>query len=56
KEYRISNFLLWQISYTELFFLPVFWPDFDKEYLWQVIGEFQSRERRYGKIGEQNLK
>lgn len=53
REHRISNFLLWQISYTELFFLPVLWPDFTKEHLWRIIHEFQSRERRYGKTSEQ---
>ncbi|MDR1112826.1 MAG: isoprenyl transferase [Bacteroidales bacterium] len=52
REQRISNFMLWQISYTELFFLSVMWPDFTKEHLWQIIHEFQSRERRYGKTSE----
>lgn len=52
-ECRVSNFLLWQIAYTEMFFLPMMWPDFQKEDLWQVIFDFQSRERRFGKTGEQ---
>ena len=52
-EYRISNFLLWQLAYTELFFSEKMWPDFREEDLWQTIIDFQSRERRFGKIGEQ---
>lgn len=52
-EYRVSNFLLWQMAYTEFFFLPKMWPEFQKEDLWQVILDFQSRERRFGKTGEQ---
>lgn len=52
-EYRISNFLLWQLAYSEFFFLPIMWPEFKKEDLWQVILDFQSRERRFGKTGEQ---
>lgn len=52
-ECRISNFLLWQLAYTEFFFLPVMWPDFRKEHLRGVIADFQNRERRYGKTGEQ---
>ena len=52
-ECRISNFLLWQLAYTELFFLPVMWPDFNKEHLHKVICDFQNRERRFGKTGEQ---
>ena len=47
-EYRISNFLLWQISYTELFFLDVFWPDFDRSHFIDVLQKFCKRERRYG--------
>jgi undecaprenyl diphosphate synthase len=53
REYRISNFLLWQLSYTELFFLPVLWPDFTKEHLREIIHDFQLRERRYGKTSEE---
>lgn len=52
-EYRISNFLLWQIAYAELFFLPILWPDFRKEDLWQVVINYQSRERRFGKTSGQ---
>lgn len=53
KEERVSNFLLWQISYTELFFSPILWPDFRKEDLWNIISDFQNRERRFGKTSEQ---
>ncbi len=52
-EFRISNFLLWQLAYTELYFSPVLWPDFRKEHLEAAILDFQSRERRFGKTGEQ---
>ena len=52
-EQRISNFLLWQISYAELVFLNVLWPDFSKEHLEQAIAQFQGRERRIGKTSEQ---
>ena len=52
-EMRISNFLLWQIAYTELFMTEVLWPDFRKEHLYQAILAYQSRERRFGKISEQ---
>lgn len=47
-EQRISNFLLWQMAYTELVFVPVPWPDFRKEHLFEAIDEFARRERRYG--------
>lgn len=50
---RISNFLLWQIAYAELFFSPVLWPDFRKEHLFEIVRQFTSRERRFGKTGEQ---
>ena len=50
---RISNFLLWQIAYSELYFTPIFWPDFTSDDFCQAILEFQSRERRFGKISEQ---
>jgi undecaprenyl diphosphate synthase len=53
REYRISNFLLWQIAYTELFFPPILWPDFRKEDLFAIIAEYQSRERRFGMTGAQ---
>ena len=52
-EYRISNFLLWQIAYTELYFSPKLWPDFKKTDFLDAIIEYQSRERRYGKTSEQ---
>ncbi len=52
-EHRISNFLLYQLAYAELFFTPVLWPDFRKENLYQAILDFQGRERRFGKISEQ---
>ena len=50
---RISNFLLWEIAYSELFFLPVLWPDFRKKDLLEVLQEFQNRERRFGKTSAQ---
>lgn len=50
---RVSNFLLWQIAYSELYFTPVFWPDFSKEDFRRAIGQFGSRERRFGLTGEQ---
>lgn len=50
---RVSNFLLWQIAYAELFFTPVLWPDFRKEHLREIVEQFSSRERRFGKTGEQ---
>ena len=52
-ELRLSNFLLWQLAYTELFFSDKMWPDFRKEDLHKIILDYQSRERRYGKISEQ---
>ncbi len=52
-EFRISNFLLWQIAYTELYFTDTLWPDFRKEDLYKAIIDFQRRERRFGKISEQ---
>jgi len=52
-EYRISNFLLWQIAYTELYFSPKLWPDFKKNDFIDAIIEYQSRERRFGKTSEQ---
>lgn len=50
---RISNFLLWQIAYAELFFSPIMWPDFRKEHMREIVGQFTTRERRFGKTGEQ---
>ena len=52
-EQRISNFLLWQIAYAELYFTPVLWPDFTKQHLSEAIIEYQKRERRFGKTSEQ---
>lgn len=52
-EMRISNFLLWQIAYSELYFLPIFWPDFTKKHLFECVSDFQNRERRFGKTSEQ---
>ncbi len=52
-EYRISNFLLWQIAYTELYFTDTLWPDFSTNEFLKAIIDFQNRERRFGKIGEQ---
>jgi len=49
-EMRISNFLLWQIAYTELYVTPVLWPDFDRKVLHEAIQSYQSRERRFGKV------
>jgi len=52
-EFRVSNFLLWQIAYTELHFTPTLWPDFRKEDFYKAIVDFQKRERRFGKTSEQ---
>ena len=52
-EHRISNFLLWQIAYAELYFTEVLWPDFSKEDLYKAIVNYQNRERRFGKTSEQ---
>lgn len=52
-ELRISNFLMWQISYSELYFTDISWPEFRKEEFCQAIVDFQGRERRFGKTGEQ---
>jgi len=51
-EMRVSNFLLWQISYAELYFTPVYWPDFTREHLLEAILDYAKRERRFGTIGE----
>ena len=50
---RVSNYLLWQIAYSELYFTPKYWPDFTKEDFVEAIDDFQARERRYGKTSEQ---
>ncbi|MBL7889394.1 MAG: isoprenyl transferase [Bacteroidia bacterium] len=52
-EHRISNFLLWQLAYAELYFTDKFWPDFKKEDLYEAIIDYQNRERRFGKTSEQ---
>jgi undecaprenyl diphosphate synthase len=52
-EYRISNFLLYQLAYSELYFSDVLWPDFRKENLYDALLDYQSRERRFGKTSEQ---
>jgi len=52
-EYRISNYLLWQIAYSELYFTQKFWPEFLEEDLYEAIIDFQKRERRFGKTSEQ---
>ena len=52
-ETRISNFLLWQIAYAELYFTPVMWPDFGREELFKAVHDYQTRERRFGLTGEQ---
>ncbi len=52
-ELRISNFLLWEIAYSELYFTTVLWPDYRKEHLYEAIIDYQSRERRFGKTSEQ---
>jgi len=52
-EFRISNFLLWQIAYTEIFIANVFWPEFRRNNLYEAIRSFQKRERRFGKVSAQ---
>ena len=49
-EYRISNFLLWQLAYSELVFTDVLWPDFRRAHLFEAVAEYQGRERRYGRV------
>ncbi|MCX7830646.1 MAG: polyprenyl diphosphate synthase, partial [Acidobacteria bacterium] len=51
-EYRISNFLLWQIAYTEIIILDVLWPDFKQEHFYEAVLDYQRRERRYGGVSE----
>ncbi len=55
-EQRISNYMLWQIAYSELYFCPKYWPDFGKEDFYEAIVDFQLRERRFGKTSEQITK
>jgi undecaprenyl diphosphate synthase len=52
-EERISNYLLWQIAYSELYFTKKYWPEFSKEDLYEAIVNYQNRERRFGKTSEQ---
>jgi undecaprenyl diphosphate synthase len=52
-EYRISNYLLWQIAYSELYFVDIYWPDFREEDFYKAIIDFQQRERRFGKTSDQ---
>ena len=52
-EYRISNFLLWQLAYSELYFSDCLWPEFTEEELYKAIVDYQKRERRFGKTSEQ---
>jgi undecaprenyl diphosphate synthase len=52
-ENRVSNFLMWQLAYTELYFTETLWPDFKKKHFFKAIEDFQSRERRFGKTSEQ---
>ena len=52
-EFRISNFLLWQLAYTEIYITEVLWPDFRKADLYNAIENYQGRERRFGKVSEQ---
>jgi undecaprenyl diphosphate synthase len=49
-EFRISNYLLWELAYAELYFTDVLWPDFRKEHLFQAIADYQNRERRFGSV------
>ena len=51
-EHRLSNFLLWQSAYTEFYFTPVLWPDFDKTHFTEALQNYAGRERRYGTTGE----
>lgn len=53
-EERVSNFMLWQIAYAEMYFPKTYWPDFDKKALYEAIENYQQRNRRFGKIGEQD--
>ncbi|NAX32256.1 isoprenyl transferase, partial [Vibrio sp. V37_P2S8PM304] len=52
-ECRISNFMLWQLAYAELYFTPVYWPEFGEEHLLDAVTWFVNRERRFGCTGEQ---
>jgi len=52
-EYRLSNFLLWQASYAEIYVTETMWPDFSREVFYEAIRNFQQRQRRFGRTGEQ---
>jgi undecaprenyl diphosphate synthase len=52
-EFRISNFLLWELAYTEIFIDKIFWPEFRREHLYEAIRVYQKRERRFGLVSEQ---
>lgn len=52
-EMRVSNFLLWQLAYSEIYISPILWPDFRREHLYEAIVDYQNRERRFGKTSEQ---
>jgi undecaprenyl diphosphate synthase len=54
-EYRISNYLLWQLAYTELWFTDKMWPDFKREDLYQAIVDYQKRDRRFGKTNDKTV-
>ena len=51
-EHRLSNFLIWQSAYAEMYFTPTFWPDFDERELMLAVQDFQGRERRFGALGD----
>jgi undecaprenyl diphosphate synthase len=53
-ERRVSNFLLWQLAYTELYFTPVLWPDYRKEHFYEAIIDYQRRERRFGQVSKKS--
>jgi undecaprenyl diphosphate synthase len=53
-EMRLSNFLIWQASYAELYVTPVYWPDFDKEELRKALDAFAARDRRYGRLSNKD--
>ncbi len=55
-EFRVSNFLLWQIAYTEFYISDVYWPDFKRKHLYEAIKSYQTRERRFGRVSEQLIK
>jgi len=52
-EFRISNYLLWQLAYSEIYISPLFWPEFKRNQLYQAIEDYQKRERRFGMTGNQ---